>query len=131
MLLFKNSNSSNCSAFFLSVSLMRGKFEEMRENKKHIFQYSETSPNARDLQSTILFLHFQCIYVVNLYICSVRRLLCTILGSSSKFIRQAELFYHLNNCLSFYGHFGARSMPQQLLAANKVIVYQSRGELSS
>lgn len=83
-------------------------------------------------QSTIVLLHFHCsTNIVNFYICSVRSLLCTFLGSSSKFIRQAELFYHLNNCLSFYGHFGARSMPQQLLAANKVIVYQSRGELSS
>ena len=71
-----------------------------------------------------------CTNIVTFYICSVRSLLCTFLGSSSKFIRQAELFYHLNNCLSFYGHFGARSMPQQLLAANKVIVYQSRDELS-
>jgi hypothetical protein len=28
----------NCSAFFVPVSLVRGKYEGMRENKKHIFQ---------------------------------------------------------------------------------------------
>ena len=63
---------------------------------------------------------------VNFYICSVRSLLCTFLGSSSKFIRQAELFYHLNNCLSFYGHFGARSMPQQLRMLQTKSLYISR-----